>query len=309
MAKTTKAYQTAGVKLWSADTQPDILGKENSFADIEWTSSQIYENLYEPLRNKYPQWVRREFIGKDTSGECDMYAYEYTPKHWENTIYIQSGVHVIETEGYFGLARLMQLIAEPQNERFAWLRENVRFLIVPMVSVWGISHKGSYQQIMSEQRYEKCLQNVLGINSNRDFYDCRLSETVNVKNYVAKHADEIDAMFDFHTTTMPEWGAYLLPYPDNIGYCVATKLVQIDAMLYQKNCGSDVPIAYMGDESHYPTMPITSSFLAGFYKQYGVPGSTIEHSDYIFDSALGTSVCITRAVELYANHVFAAVGC
>lgn len=285
------------LRLWIADEQPDILGNKDSFGDIAWTSDEIYEHLYEPLRAKYPSWVKRVSLGADTSGRYAMYAYEFTPEKWEKTVYIQSGVHFVETEGFFGLARLMHLIAEPTNERFAYLREKVRFLVVPMVSVWGISNSKTRQH------------NVLGINSNRDYYDCKLSETVNVKNYFASHADNIDFMFDFHTTTTADWGAYLLAYPDGLDTAVITRLVQIASMLYGRNCPPDTPVAYMGDEGRYPTSPITSSFTAGFFKEYHVPGSTLEHSDFIFDNALGTKVCMTRAIELYANHVFAAVGC
>ena len=300
--------QNEPINLWQSVPQPDILGNSDSFGNITWTSDEIIENLYEPLRKQYPQWVNREKIGMDTTQKYEMYAYSFTPKQWKKTVYIQSGVHSMETEGYFGLARLMHLIANEDEPRLKWLRENVLFFVFPMVSVWGISNKGSYEQLMSADRYVKCLHNVLGINPNRDFYECQLAETKNVKKYFASKANEIDVMFDFHTTTNINWGAYLLPYPDNLDCEFLDRLVKINKMLYRENCTSDIPIAYMGDESHYPTTPINSSFMGGFHKLYNISGSTIEHSDYIFDSVLGTSVCMTRAVELYANHIMLAVG-
>ena len=301
-------HQTGLLKLWIPDTQPDILGKTESFGNIEWTSDEIYEHLYDPLLEKYPYKAEKVSLGFETTGKYPMYAYEFTPDQYEKTVYIQSGVHCIETEGYFGLARLLHLITEGCDERMIALRDHVRFLIVPMVSVWGISEKGSYAHIMSEDRYDGCPHNAVRVNSNRDFYEEKAQETVNVKNYFRKNAAAIDLMFDFHTTTQPEWGAYLLPYPTGLDTITTARLVQVDSMLYQKNCTPDMPIAYMGDEAHYPTAPITSGFLSGFFKEYGIPGSVIEHSDYIFDKVLGTETAMTRAVELYGNQVLALTG-
>ena len=136
MASVSNPNQTGLIKLWEPEYQPDILGRADSFGDITWTSDEIYENLYEPLRRQYPQWCSRVKIGMDTSGKYEMYAYSFTPEQWKKTVYIQSGVHAIETEGYFGLARMMHLIANSGSPRMKWLRENVRFLVVPMVSVF-----------------------------------------------------------------------------------------------------------------------------------------------------------------------------
>ena len=38
-------------------------------------------------------------------------------------------------------------------------------------------------------------------------------------------------------------------------------------------------------------------------EKIGVPMCTLEHSDFVFDSSLGTSIAITRAIELYLNHI------
>lgn len=57
------------------------------------------------------------------------------PAHYDKTIYIKPGVHVIETEGYFGLARLMTMVAESADEHPCAVREHVRLLLVSCVSV------------------------------------------------------------------------------------------------------------------------------------------------------------------------------
>lgn len=106
MSIPTNSCGAGAVRLWNPPPQLDILGKENSFADIEWTSDDIDRRLYEPLRYLYPYSIKKISIGKDTSGSCDMTAWKFTPERYEKTVYLQAGVHAIETEGYFWLAAL-----------------------------------------------------------------------------------------------------------------------------------------------------------------------------------------------------------
>ncbi len=299
-------------KLWTPPKQPDILGKDGSFGNIEWTYPEIIENLYEPLRRRFPAYIKRESIGFDTTGGFETFAYAFTPEKYEKTIYLQAGVHVIETEGYFGLARLMTLIAEGADERLAAMREKIRFLVVPCVSVWGVSRKGSYAAIMSGERY-KIPHNAANVNPNRDWFDEAARETTNVKRYFAAHAKEIGFAIDCHTTTETGWGAYLLPFADGMDESVAKPLIALNRALYALH-PTDRPMAYMGDEAHYsrpggkPT-PIKGSFTGGFFGEYGVPAVTLEHNDYIYDNSLGTSRAMTLAVELYGSHVLMQAGC
>ena len=290
-------------ELWSVSQQPDILGGRGSFADITWTYPEIIEHLYEPLRARYPEYMTRRVIGRDTTGEYEIWAYEWTPAHYDRTIYIQSGVHVIETEGYFGLARLMTMIAEGEDERLRAVREHVRLLLVPCVSVWGVSKKGGYEGLMADKRHQ-IPHNAAMVNPNRDDADEKAAETTAVKRYFAANADGIDFAFDFHTTTETGWGAYLMPYADGLSEDIAERHKAINRALYAKN-KTDYPQAYMGVETHYPRGGIHNSFIGGFFRNFGVPAMTIEHNDYIYDPRLGTSKAMTLAVELYGNHLLA----
>ena len=289
--------------MWNPGKQPDILGGPDSFGNIEWTYPEIIEFIYEPLRKKYPDYITRTSIGFDGSGKYETWAYEFTPEKYQKTIYLQSGVHVIETDGYFGLARLLTLIAERADSRLEWIRDNVRLLVVPCVSVWGISNKGSYEDIMGPGRWN-IPHNREGVNSNRDYVNKAAKETVNVIRYFEKYAPDVDFLFDCHSTTEDGWGAYLLPYVNGMPEDLAEKLKGLNRRLYEKNPTS-YPIAYMGDNDHYPR-PIKDSFIDGFWDEFGVPGATLEHTDYIYDSKLGTSTAMTLSVELYGNHLLQA---
>ena len=295
-------------KVWTPPPQPDILGGPGSFGDITWGYAEFVKNLYDPLVSDYralygPDSARRVSIGLDTTGEIEMFAYEFSPANPEKTIYMQAGVHVIETEGYFPLARVLRLIADGHDPRLKKVRESVRFLVVPVVSVWGMTHKGSRAAIMSGERYSiPC--NAARVNPNRDFWNEKAKETTNVKRYFAGHAKEVSVGFDCHTITSASWGAYLLPWADGIPDSITAPHAALNLELYRQH-PTTYPPAYIGDEAHYPHggIPGSVSYCGGFRRMYGIPFFCIESNDYIYDKELGTSLTTTMAVELIMNHL------
>ena len=274
--------------------QPDFSG------DIMCGSDELINKFYEPLRQLYPNYISRTMIGTDTSGKYKMWLYDFCPNNYEACVFLQSGVHPIETEGYLGLARIMEMIAK--NE-LPDLQSKIRFLVIPVVSVYGVSKKSEFDSII--KRYD-IPHNSLGINSNRDCYECRLNETKNVLNVIEKNKHLIDFGFDLHTTTTEDWGDYLTVYPDNLPH--RNELVMLNNILRSRNIKErEERVVYSGSSSEYPTGSNASSYASYITEELGIPMCTLEHSDFIFDDALGTPVAMTRAVELYLNHILLAL--
>ena len=293
-------------QLWDPGVQPDILNREGSFGNISWDYPQLIENVYEPLHRKYPDYITRQSIGYDTTGEFEMWAYEFTPANYTKTVYLQSGVHAIETDAYFGLARLLTLIAEGTDERLSYIRSNVRLLVVPVVSVWGVSHR---TEVMTDEETGESWKiphwkwhNSLGINANRDFKDQKAKETANVVGYFDRYAKEIDFAIDCHSTCGTSLGSWLLPYANGTAEEMAQKFKAVNLALYEKH-PTDIPIKFMGEEKYYPVAGFVNTFTQGFKDTYGIDTLLIEHNDFIYDKLLGTSKTITLAVELYGNHL------
>ena len=269
-------------------------------ADIMCGSEEIVSNFYEPLRQAYPDYISREMIGMDTSGEYPMWLYDFCPDSYEACVFLQSGVHPIETEGYLGLARIMEMIAK--NELPA-LRSKVRFLVIPIVSVYGVSKKAQADSII--KRYD-IPHNALGINSNRDCYERRLRETKNVLSVIEKNKSVIDFGFDLHTTTTEDWGDYLTVYPDHLPH--RREVVVLNDLLRSRNVkGREARVVYSGSSTEYPTGSNAAAYASYITEEMGIPMCTLEHSDLVFDKALGTPIAMTRAVELYLNHIMLAL--
>ena len=106
-----------------------------------WTADTVLEKLYEPVRQRHPEYITRENIGKDQSGKYDMYAYIYAPENYETTMFLNGGTHADEQTAYFALAKVMQLIADatPEEPLLYTLRHKVRFVVIPILNVWSVS--------------------------------------------------------------------------------------------------------------------------------------------------------------------------
>ena len=92
-------------------TDPD-----GTFGNYQWTAQQVLDNLYEPYRAKYPDYITRTCLGKDQSGQYDMYGYVFAPETYKTTFFLTGGVHSNEESAYFSLAKLMQLISDATEE-------------------------------------------------------------------------------------------------------------------------------------------------------------------------------------------------
>ena len=148
--------------------------------------------------------------------------------------------------------------------------------------------------------------NLLRINSNRDCFERKLNETRNVLGVVEKYRDIIDVAFDLHTTTTEDWGDYLTVYPDALPH--SKEFVELNNLLRSHNIkGREPRVVYSGSSSNYPTGSNAASFASYMTENLGIPTCTLEHSDLIFDKSLGTSAAMTRAVELYLNHILLAL--
>ena len=55
--------------------QPSADGGKNSFCDIQEDYNDFIKNVYEPLREKDPNYIKREIIGKDSSNQYNIYGY------------------------------------------------------------------------------------------------------------------------------------------------------------------------------------------------------------------------------------------
>ncbi len=272
---------------WDCGVQPAALGGEDSFADAVWDANQIVENLYEPLRASYPKYISREKIGRDATDTYDMWKYVFEPASYNQTVYIQSGVHSREKAAVLGLARFLKLLCEnwATNDSLNYVHANVRLIVVPIVNPWGISRLEPANDANSN-----------GINLNRDMEgECRQSETENVIAVLQEYKEELSCCIDFHTTVHASYGDYSIRWSgsDQPNIEISNDIV---SFLSQKNIVG-VP------DLHFHEQSVTDgTYVQYFWKHLHVPGCTVEHGDYRWDSeSKYSAVAMSRSVEFIAS--------
>ena len=123
------------------------------------TSVMSYNEImsaWETLQKKYPTYISKTNMGKETSGTLDMYRYDFIPEIVTLEASVQDGINKIYTKNDYpivimgacihgaerpcakALLNLMTLIADAKDYSIlGWLRNNIHFVIIPLENPWG----------------------------------------------------------------------------------------------------------------------------------------------------------------------------
>ena len=274
---------------WYAPEQKDLLGNEYSWGNWQWTSDEVYENVYEPYRAKYPDYISRYWMGKDQSGKFDMWGYVYRPENYEQVLFLTSGVHGNEPDGYLGLARFLQYVADSDGTHagLEYLRTKVKIVVVPMVNVGGIS--------MGNLR-----ENLDGVNLNRDFGSLAQAEALNVVHFFRQHATQSAAVIDFHTSLSKTLDLYYaFPIESAAAPCWLKTINHIYEFLKKQGLSNE-PTALTHVVGKYHK---SDRFLQGyFYNQFGVPALICEHHHHRWYEQ-HSAMSLQFATDFYGNFI------
>lgn len=136
---------------------------DSSNKKLDITTNQFLEMFYDKWLGYHIEdglRVNKKSLGKDTSGQYDIYEYDFIPPHYTETILLSSGMHAYELSASFGLAHFFtEYMKYPYaSDGFKYLRENVRIKVIPVVNPWGFNHTPY-----------KTYGNSNGVNPNRNF--------------------------------------------------------------------------------------------------------------------------------------------
>ncbi len=132
---------------WVPPTQPGTNWGTNGIPSVR-DPETVINALYEPFRQKYPDYVTRTTLGQTTikqggDGQVyNVYKYEFTPKHYSNTIILSAGTHGNEYSAFFALWRFLYHLVNdyelyPQLNN---IRKNVRVIVMPMINPWSFKN-------------------------------------------------------------------------------------------------------------------------------------------------------------------------
>ena len=262
--------------------------KDGCFGDVDWTAEELLSHIYEPLREKHPDYISREMIGYDESGKYEMHAYTFAPKSYEKTLFIISGIHGNEFIGTLAFARFMELVCEANGTHagLAYLRSKVRLIVLPIVNVWSRAET-------------KCRENANGVDLNRDFAALSQAESRNVATLLQRYKDEIGAVMDLHCAAAKWPGLWYQFNPQAKNAAVSFKCINhVAERLKEKGYEKEI------DLSKIPGKYIKSNaFLQGYaYNELGLSNIVIEHNLGKW-YAPHSAEAFAHAVECYGNFI------
>lgn len=225
------------------------------------TTVMTYEEImtaWENLRQKYPNYITRTLLGKDTSGTLDMYRYDFKPEIVSLEASVQDGINKIYTKDDYpivimgacihgaerpcakALLNLMELIADAKDYSIlGWLRNNIHFVIIPLENPWGYKNdkRTNVNQVDLNRNFEPFWEKGESTTENeryRGTAPLSEKETQYIDSILKECADKAVCYYSFHThgvftsysmmTNFSSPALFLLNDMQNIGMSV-TKMI------------------------------------------------------------------------------------
>lgn len=127
---------------------------------LQMTADQFLALKYDDYVTNPPQGitVTKTSLGKDSTGQYDIWEYDFKPVDAKRKIMLMSGEHAYETTASFGLAHLIKHIYRSgDNDAFAYIRKYVEIKVVPIFNPWGFNQSpksyGVYGGINPERNF------------------------------------------------------------------------------------------------------------------------------------------------------------
>lgn len=266
------------------------------------TTVMNYEEIVESwdkLQKKYPDYISKTNLGKETSGLLDMYRYDFIPEivpleasvlDGMNKIYTKNDypivimgacIHGAERPCAKALLNLMTLIADAKDYSvLGWLRNNIHFVIIPLENPWGYKNdkRTNVNQVDLNRNFEPFWEKGDDTTENQRYRGTApLSEkeTQYIDSILKECADKTVCYYSFHThgvftsyskmTNFSSPALFLLNDMQNIGMSV-TKMITTS-----------------GWTNH--NLPEDSGYIGCMEMAYGVAMSSYQGAKYNIPSA------------------------
>lgn len=206
----TVAQMQESFPLWepsfSTEEYTVAIGRNNVSLDMGYSEFlAMYFDKY--LGNQDGYTVTKYSLGKDSSGQYDVMAYDFVPDGYSKTVLISAGMNTCGLSPMWGLAYFMQAVMEQydQDEGLEYIRKNVRIKIIPVLCPWSFDQTPMKYSNFNDVRINKNfshkesweLMETTDGNTRGTAPDSE-AETVILKNWVTEHTGQADLWIDAH---------------------------------------------------------------------------------------------------------------
>ncbi|WP_448861680.1 DUF2817 domain-containing protein [Dorea sp.] len=254
---------------------------------------------WEVLRGQYPNEITREIICKDTSNTFNIYKYIFQPKFYKKTVFLCAGMHGDEYEGFWGLYRFMELLYNKSYkiDGLRRIRHDVRFVIIPALNPYGITHKQRYNSENADPNYNYDVRFSDSNYRHSGTVPFQYNEVKAVKTILEEYGKEIVLHCEFHTDPyQAEVGNYVECLSESILYKPLYNLTLDN----RANLKEKYNFTATYSNVVYPTMG--SNVFRYMEEVWNIPSAIIEASVGFFANS-GTEKQMKSVVEWYVNAI------
>ena len=207
---------------------PDGWYKPEPFEDVEsleaislgGSLSAFFNYKFNAMAEDFPDYVSREEIGTDTSGEMPVYAFTFEPLNYEKTVLVTACAHGCEDIMFFALADFFDSLcrAGETDRTLSYLKNRVKFIVVPAISPYSLVTGEAYNENDVDIGYnfpymwEECTKSAKGAAAADQ------TETQNIIDFVEMiQSDKLCAAVDLHVSPITVAGKCIFypRYKDN----------------------------------------------------------------------------------------------
>ena len=179
--------------------------------------AEIYA-AYDELVSNYPAYITKDLLGKDESGSYDMYKYTFSPlipktnTPFTNndvftindypTIFLEACLHGNEYPCGMALLNFMKMIAESTDGIFAWLKNFVRIIVIPIANPYGYENdtRQNSNYVDLNRNFPKYWENGSDDSTGHEYRgSAPLSEKESQYISAILNNNNIVLFYDFHT--------------------------------------------------------------------------------------------------------------
>lgn len=166
------------------------------------TYEQFLNFKFKSLLADFPDYVTREELGTDSTGDNMLYAYSFTPKHYEKTILIACCFHSLDRSALISLAHFLDCLARDSDDDrvLKMLRDNVKIVVIPAVNPHGLNKLAVYNSNNVNLAFNFPYNWTQSRMSNKGKSAADQKETQLVMELLEKlSADKLCAVMELHT--------------------------------------------------------------------------------------------------------------
>lgn len=247
------------------------------------------------LLRDFPEFVTRENLGTDASGECNIYAYSFAPAKYEKTIFIATCLHGSDKGTLISLSHFLDCLCRNyQNDKtLGALHDNVKLVVIPAVNPYAIPTNSTYNKNGVNLAYnfpyiwETCTRYKKGDAAA----DQKETQTV-IALLERLKDDKLCAVVELHTNNITYAGRSIF-YSRYHANC-ATELADLI-----NNFNYDYNYADYTDEA--VLAPSNNAYLTDYAADtYGVNTCQLVWTTNLYGGAF-TDYCITKCTEFIGN--------